>query len=65
MPTLISMLEDEDLGLRRTAASLLNGLGKMGVPLGPKGEAAAREYEVWFQQTLGRPATRPDGEHNS
>ncbi len=65
VPTLISMLEDEDLGLRRTAARLLKGLGKMGVPLGPKGQAAAREFEEWFQQTLGRPATPAEEEHNS
>lgn len=52
VPSLISMLHDETL--RREAALLLSALGKLGVPLGVEGEAAARQHDDWFQNTLGR-----------
>jgi len=54
VPSLISMLHDNDEAVRREAALLLSALEKMGVPLGAEGEAAARQHEEWFQKTIGR-----------
>lgn len=54
IPTLTSMLDDEDVALSREAALLLSALGKLGVPLGQKEEAAARKHEEQYQRTLSR-----------
>jgi hypothetical protein len=53
VPALTRLLHDEDEAIRREAALLFSAFGKLGVPLGSEGEAAAREHEDWFQKTLG------------
>jgi len=56
IPAIVELLDEKDPLVKREAEILLNMFWKMGVPLSNKALTAARNYEEWFEKTLGKPS---------
>lgn len=65
VPVLVQMFHGHDAALRREAAILLNAFGKLGIPIGPEGEAAAAADEERMRMSLGRPRDGIDKGNNT